>query len=138
MKPYTILVVEDDAAALMLTKRVLRKSLPDANIEVAMDGEEAIRAVNASTEADATLPIIVLLDWNLPRKHGREVLAEIRANPKTTDLPIIIVTSSNAGPDQHEAFDLGANDFVQKCLSLDEFRENLSKTCQKFLPENRD
>lgn len=130
----TILIVEDDAAALMLTRRVLSKTINNINIDVAVDGEEAITKIRSAAEENR-LPFLVLLDWNLPKVHGREVLAEVRRDPRMAEMPIVIVTSSNAGPDKAEAFNLGANDFVQKSLSLNEFRDNLSATCRKYMTE---
>lgn len=129
----TVLIVEDDAAALLLTRRVLSQSRPDLHLMVAMDGEEAINQV-MEAERKQQLPLIILLDWNLPKKHGREVLAEVRAHPGTQGVPVVIVTSSNAEPDKTEAMDLGANEFVHKSLSLDEFRESLISTCDRYLP----
>lgn len=128
----TVLIVEDDAAALMLTRRVLSKELGLIEPDVAVDGAEAVEKITSAVQS-GNLPVVVLLDWNLPKKHGREVLAEIRNNEVTADLPVIIVTSSNAGPDRDEAFDLGANDFVHKSLSLDEFKQSLADTCKKYL-----
>ncbi|MDD9892378.1 MAG: response regulator [Gammaproteobacteria bacterium] len=132
MSQPNVLIVEDDAAALMLTRRVLSKELGLLEPDVAVDGAEAVSKITHAVET-GNLPIVVLLDWNLPKKHGREVLTEIRNNPVTANLPVIIVTSSNAGPDQEEAFGLGANDFVHKSLSLDEFKTSLADTCRKYL-----
>lgn len=132
MTTPSILIVEDDAAALMLTRRVLSKTSPDLNLLVAMDGEEAIEKV-LEAERNNQLPLVILLDWNLPKKHGREVLAEVRNNPGTAGVPVVIVTSSNAEPDKSEAIELGANEFVHKSLSLDEFRNSLTATCDKYL-----
>ena len=132
MSTPSVLIVEDDAAALTLTRRVLSRARPNLNLLVAMDGEEAIVKI-LEAERNKQLPLIILLDWNLPKKHGREVLAEVRANPGTQGVPVVIVTSSNAEPDQSEAMALGANEFVHKSLSLDEFRQALTATCDKYL-----
>lgn len=137
MSQSTVLIVEDDAAALMLTKRVLSQTRPDLNLMIAMDGEEAISQVMEAERLEQ-LPLIILLDWNLPKKHGREVLAEVRAHPGTQGVPVVIVTSSNAEPDKSEAMSLGANEFVHKSLSLDEFRESLTNTCDKYLGPRED
>jgi len=133
MEQPTVLIVEDDAAALLLTRRVLSQWRPDLNLMIAMDGEEAIQQV-MEAERQQKLPLMVLLDWNLPKKHGREVLAEVRNHPGTQGVPVVIVTSSNAEPDKSEAMNLGANEFVHKSLSLDEFRQSLINTCDKYLP----
>jgi CheY-like chemotaxis protein len=132
MSNPTILIVEDDAAALMLTRRVLNKAIPEAHIEVAVDGDEAINSVLKAAEENR-LPLVMLLDWNLPKRHGREVLQTIRQDPRSKDLPVVIVTSSNAEPDKSEAFSLGANNFVHKSLELSEFRDNLTATCKQDL-----
>lgn len=132
MTTPTVLVVEDDAAALMITRRVLANQFSGVEPEVAADGAEAVAKITTAVET-GHMPLVVLLDWNLPKKHGREVLTEIRNNPVTANLPVVIVTSSNAGPDKQEAFDLGANDFVHKSLALAEFKQSLTETCQKYL-----
>lgn len=133
MNSNTILIVEDDAAALLLTRRALSRELPGTELDVAEDGEKASTKIKQAAD-NGQLPAVILLDWNLPRKHGREVLAEIRQNVATQDLPVVIVTSSSAEPDKTEAFALGASCFVQKSPAFNEFKQTLTDTCRKYLP----
>lgn len=123
-KAVDILLVEDNPGDVRLTKEALRDAKVLNKIFVAKDGVEAmefLRKEGAFT--DMHMPDLILLDLNLPRKDGREVLAEIKADPKLKHIPVVILTSSKADEDILEAYNLHANCYVTKPVDLNGFVE---------------
>lgn len=121
--PAEILLVEDDEGDVELV-RVALAALPGTpvNLRVAGDGEEALSLLRG----DGPRPGIVLLDLNLPRKSGREVLAEVRADPRLRALPVVVLTTSDRELDIREAYALGANCYVCKPFGLDALVRTMS------------
>jgi two-component system response regulator len=120
-----ILLVEDNPDDELLTVRTLRRSNIANQIIVAHNGEEALQVLFAA-DAQGTsrvLPIVVLLDLKLPKIDGLNVLRQVRANPLTHVLPIVILTSSSEERDIIESYSLGANSYVRKPVDFDEFTE---------------
>jgi two-component system, response regulator len=121
-----ILLVEDDASDEKLTLRAFRKLDASSEFVVAHDGAEALDYLEGSGRYAANprpLPAMVLLDLKLPRVDGLEVLRRIRANPKTRNLPVAILTGSNAGEDRARSFSFGATAYVRKPVDFNEFIE---------------
>jgi two-component system response regulator len=129
----TILVVEDDPDDEALTIRALKKAGVANNVAVARDGEEALRVLD-ETEV---LPELVLLDLKLPKIGGLEVLQRIRANERTSLLPVVILTSSTEAPDIKSAYSLGANSFVCKPVDFVQFAEAVRQLGLYWLVVNR-
>ncbi len=121
--PFEILLVEDNPADVDLVLEALRESeLPSHHVTVASDGEEAMAVLRREGKfAGAPAPDIVLLDLNLPRKDGREVLAEMRADPALTHLPVLVLTSSEAERDLLHVYRLHGNCFISKPVDLTQF-----------------
>ncbi len=123
----TILLVEDNPDDEELTKRALIKSNIVNNIDVAHDGQEAIDYLFAKGKFKdrniRDLPVIVLLDLNLPKVAGLEVLREIRANDWTRMLPVIVLTSSKEDEDIIKSYRHGANSYVVKPVDFKQFSE---------------
>jgi len=114
-----ILLVEDNLADVGLVREALCESGSNAKLWVTRDGVEALAFLRrVEPYADAPRPDLVLLDLNLPKKNGHELLAEIRADPGLRDLPVVIWTSSESKADIVKAYGLGADSFVTKPLSL--------------------
>jgi CheY-like chemotaxis protein len=127
-----ILLVEDNAADVRLTQEVVRKSQRPANLHVARDGEQAIRMLKREGEyRDLPLPDLILLDLNLPRKDGREVLAEIKQDPQLMRIPVVILTTSKAEGDIASCYGLHANSYITKPVDLTEF-EDVIRGLQKY------
>lgn len=121
-RPVEILLVEDNPADVQLTVEALRDARVHNNLHVAGDGEEALLFLRRRNEyAEAPRPDLVLLDLNLPRKSGREVLADIKADPDLRRIPVIILSTSSNDDDIASAYDLAANCYVTKPVDLDEF-----------------
>ena len=121
-RPVEILLVEDNPGDVRLTREALREGKVRNNLAVAADGVEAIAYLRKEGEhAKAVRPDLILLDLNLPRKDGREVLAEIKADPALRHIPVVVLTSSQAEEDIVRAYDLHANCYVTKPVDLDQF-----------------
>jgi two-component system, chemotaxis family, response regulator Rcp1 len=141
-RPVEILLVEDNPGDVRLTREALREGKVRNNLYVAPDGVEALRFLRREGEyADAVRPDLILLDLNLPKKDGREVLEDIKADPALRYLPVVVLTSSEAEQDIVRAYDLHANCYVTKPVDLDQFIhvvhsiENFWFTIVKLPPE---
>ena len=121
-KPIEILLVEDNPGDVRLTQEALRDGKVRNNMHVAWDGVEAMEFLRRKSKyADASCPDLILLDLNLPKKDGREVLAEIKADSDLKRIPVIVLTTSKAGEDIFKAYDLHANCYISKPVDLDQF-----------------
>jgi two-component system response regulator len=122
-----ILLVEDNPDDEILTLRAMKKNNIVNEIVVARDGAEAldfIFATGAYSERDAALmPQVILLDLNLPKMGGLEVLRRIRENERTALLPVVILTSSKEEKDLVESYRLGANSYIRKPVDFKQFSE---------------
>ena len=114
-----VLVVDDNDDHRFLTRRALAQA-PDVTLLLARDGEEALAVCRGETRPD-----LVLLDIKMPRKDGFEVLAALRADPRTASLPVVMLTSSENGGDVARAKALGADDYVTKALDAKTFGERV-------------
>ena len=127
MKNKIILLVEDNADDEELTRRGFQKSNVQAELVVVRDGAAALDYLlgagpNAGPASNA-LPAVVLLDLNLPKISGLEVLRRLRAEPRTKLLPVVVLTSSKADSDIMNSFELGANSYIRKPISFEQFTD---------------
>ncbi|MGN6564738.1 MAG: response regulator [Thermomicrobiales bacterium] len=121
-RPIEILLVEDSPGDVRLTKEALREGKIRNHLSVASDGELALAFLRREGRyADAPRPDVILLDLNLPRKDGREVLTEIKADPQLRRIPVVVLTTSSNEEDIVRAYDLHANCFITKPVNLDQF-----------------
>lgn len=119
-----ILLVEDNPGDVRLAKEGLKESKVANNLYVVDDGVEAMAFLRKEGNyADAVTPDLVLLDLNLPKKDGREVLAEIKEDKDLRRIPIVILSTSQAEEDVLKTYDLHANCYVNKPVDLDQFVE---------------
>ena len=122
-RPIEILLVEDNPGDIRLTKEALRTAKVSNRLRVAEDGVEATAILfRQGKYANAPLPDLILLDLNLPRKDGREVLREIKADPVLKRIPVIILTTSQAQPDVLMAYDMQANCYITKPVDYERFQ----------------
>ncbi|MBI4376264.1 MAG: response regulator [Elusimicrobia bacterium] len=111
----TVLLVEDDPADVELTRMSLEQGKVKLRLDVVEDGVKAMDYLNQrGVYADTPLPDLVLLDLNLPRKDGRQVIEEIRASARLRCLPIVVLTTSSADADILRSYSLGANCYITK------------------------
>jgi chemotaxis family two-component system response regulator Rcp1 len=122
--PGRILLVDDDAGDRLLIHNILKSCNSELGFHFVEDGEEALAFLKREGDhADAPRPHLVLLDLNLPRKDGTEVLAEIRADPELADLPVIILSTSTAPSDIRKSYRLHANAYISKPGDLNQLRQ---------------
>ncbi|WP_341327438.1 response regulator [Methylotuvimicrobium sp. KM2] len=116
------LLVEDNPGDVRLTREALTESKVKNNLNVVGDGEEAMAFLKRQGKyAEAPRPDVILLDLNLPKKNGREVLEEIKADPSLKRIPVVIITSSEAEQDVLRTYDLHVNCYVNKPVDLEQF-----------------
>ena len=122
LKPVEILLVEDNPGDADLAREALADSKLANNLTVVEDGEEAMAYLRREGDfADATHPDLILLDLNLPKKDGREVLAEIKEDEKLKRIPVVILTTSRAEEDVLRTYNLHANCYITKPIDLKQF-----------------
>ena len=121
MKSFQILLVEDSPSDIRLIREALKETSALVDIAVARDGVEATDYLRKTETDQVARPDLVLLDLNLPRKNGLEVLAEVKASPNLKEIPVLIMTSSRADRDIKEAYRLNANCYIAKPNELAEF-----------------
>ncbi len=121
-KEVEVLLVEDNPGDVRLTMEALKEAKMHNRVNVVQDGMEAMDFLRKQGKfADATRPDLILLDLNLPRKNGREVLAEIKADESLKCIPVVVLTTSEAEQDILKAYKLHANCYVTKPVDLDQF-----------------
>ena len=117
-----ILLVEDNPGDVRLTLEALKENKILNQFHVAADGAEAMAFLHRrGAHEDAPRPDLILLDLNLPKKDGREVLAEIKADPKLKRIPVVVLTTSKAEEDIARTYDLHANCYITKPVDLEQF-----------------
>jgi chemotaxis family two-component system response regulator Rcp1 len=122
LKPIDVLLIEDNAADARLMQETLKETKVIVKLSIVVDGVEAMAYLrNEGKYKNAKRPDLILLDLNLPRKDGREVLAEVKADPGLRRIPVVIVTSSQAEQDILKTYDLHANAYVNKPMDLTQF-----------------
>ncbi len=121
-RPVEILLVEDNPGDVRLTQENFKESKIRNNMCVVNDGVEALAFLRREGQyGDALRPDVILLDLNLPRKDGREVLKEIKADPELRRIPVVILTISSADEDIIRSYDLHANCYITKPIDLEQF-----------------
>jgi CheY-like chemotaxis protein len=142
-KGVNVLLVEDSPGDVRLTREAFREANPAVNLHVAPDGVEAMAFLRREgAHGEQPRPDFILLDLNLPRMDGREVLALIKADPSLRTIPTIILTTSEADADILKSYELNANAYLRKPVTLEKF-EALVRSINDFwmtkvlLPERR-
>jgi chemotaxis family two-component system response regulator Rcp1 len=131
-RPIEILLVEDNPGDIRLTREGLKEGRIFNNLSVVEDGVEAMAFLRREGEyADAPHPDLILLDLNLPKKDGREVLKEIKSDPKLRRIPVVILTTSRAEEDIMGTYDQHANCYIIKPVDFDQF-VNVVKSIEDF------
>ena len=132
--PIEILLVEDDPGDVLMTQEAFADHKLANNLHVVTNGEEALLFLRKQGEyADKPTPDLVLLDLNLPRRDGREVLAEVKSDPVLRRLPVVVLTTSDAEEDVLRSYDLHANAYVQKPVDFTNFVEAVRAIDEFFI-----
>jgi CheY-like chemotaxis protein len=132
MDPIEILLVEDNPADVRLTQEALKEEKLHNNLHVVRDGVDALAFLRREGKHEkAVRPDLILLDLNLPKKDGREVLTEIKNDENLKTIPVVVLTISNAEADILKSYNLHANCYIQKPLDLVQFSK-VVKSIQDF------
>ena len=124
VRPVDILLVEDNPGDVRLTKEALKDAKVLNEIYIAKDGVEALEFLHRKGKfSNVPLPDLILLDLNLPKKDGREVLAEIKEDPILKHIPVVVLTTSKADEDIIKTYNLHANAYITKPVDLNRFAE---------------
>ena len=127
-QPISVLLVEDDPGDVVLIEEAFEHNKVRNSLKIVGDGVEAMDYLRAP---DSARPDLVLLDLNLPRKDGREVLAEIKSDPALRSIPVVVLTTSKAEEDIYRTYDLGVNSFITKPVQFESLVE-VMKTLGKY------
>jgi chemotaxis family two-component system response regulator Rcp1 len=120
--PIEVLLVEDSPGDVRLTREAFKDAKVHINLNVATDGAEAMAYLEREGKyANASRPDLILLDLNLPKKDGREVLAELKESPALKSIPVVILTTSASETDIHGSYEHHANCYITKPVDLDGF-----------------
>ncbi|MFW5785424.1 MAG: response regulator [Chitinispirillaceae bacterium] len=128
-----ILLVEDNPDDVVLTLRAFKKNNIDVQVDVASDGEEALNYLDTREGNENELPRLVLLDLQLPKVGGLDVLKHIREHKGLRNLTVVVLTTSNLERDMDTAYSLGANDYIRKPLDLAEFNSIVKDLAGTYL-----
>ena len=119
--PFRILLVEDNPNDVEITRRALERGQVKNELTVARDGQEALDILLDRANGDSSLPGLILLDLNLPKVDGREVLSRIKTHPLLKRIPVIVLTTSTREEDIVRTYDLGVNTFISKPVRFEDF-----------------
>ncbi len=121
-RPIHILLVDDNQGDVLLTQEAFRTAKVANTMDIAVDGEQALAMLRKQDDyASLNTPDLILLDLNMPKKDGREVLAEIKSDANLKSIPVAIMTSSKAEADIVKTYQLHANCYILKPVTLDQF-----------------
>lgn len=133
--PVTILMADDDPDDCMLAEEALAETCLSSELHFVKDGEELMDYLyqrgKYTTPGSAPRPALILLDLNMPRKDGREVLRELKADPHLRQIPVLVLTTSKAEEDILSSYNLGANSFITKPVTFSSLIE-VMKTLSKY------
>lgn len=131
MKSLRLLVVEDSPSDIRLIKEALKETGAPVQMAVAQDGVEAMEYLHNSELGLVSRPDLILLDLNLPRMNGREVLAQVKGSATLRQIPVLVMTSSRADEDISQCYSLNANCYITKPSDLVEYL-NVVRTIEEF------
>lgn len=127
-RPVNILLIEDNPGDVRLTQEAFKEGRLSINLDVVMDGVEAIKFLKKETPyEEAITPDLILLDLNLPKRDGREVLQEIKTDDVLKRIPVVVLTTSNAEQDILKSYNLHVNCYINKPVDFDKFFDVIQK-----------
>ena len=133
-QPIEVLLVEDDPGDVQLTKEAFEEHKVRNKLNVVRDGEEALSYLRREGDfADAPRPDLILLDLNLPKYDGRQLLEKIKSDPDLSRIPVVVLTTSSAEEDILKSYKLHANAYVTKPVDLDQFMKAVRQIDEFFV-----
>jgi CheY-like chemotaxis protein len=134
LEPIDVLLIEDDPGDTLMVREAFSDNKVHNTLACMTDGVQAMRFLRREGEfADAPRPDLILLDLNLPRKDGRQVLAEIKGDPRLQTIPVVVLTTSQAEEDVLRSYELHANAYVTKPVDFDRFLAVVRQIDEFFL-----
>jgi CheY-like chemotaxis protein len=134
LRPIEVLLVEDDEGDVLMTREALDEGKVLTRLHVVNDGVQAIDYLRGSAGyAGATRPDLILLDLNLPKRDGRQVLEDVKSDPDLRRIPIVVLSTSEAEEDVLRSYDLHANAYVTKPVDFDRFVEVIRQIDEFFI-----
>lgn len=128
IRQVNVLLVEDNPGDVRLTQEAFKEAKMSIKLDVTMDGAEAIKFLRKESEyAQAQTPDLILLDLNLPKKDGREVLKEIKTDETLKRIPVVVLTTSNAEQDIMKSYNLHVNCYINKPVDFEKFFDIIQK-----------
>lgn len=134
LEDFSLLIVEDSPADVFLVKEALKEEGLSCHMEVADDGEQAMHILDSVDAGSRTAPNLLLVDLNVPRQNGTQVLQRIRRSPLYGNTPVVIMSTSDTAAERKKAFDLGASEYFCKPSSLKELMQ-LGRLVRRLLEE---
>jgi len=135
-RPARVLLVEDNPSDASLVEEALSETCVNCGLQVLGDGKKAVEYIAQIERNETPCPDLVMLDLNLPRLSGEEVLKRLRRSARCGSVRVLIITSSNTPADRERMMDLGATDYFRKPSSLEQFLELGPKVRQMLTPEH--
>jgi len=133
-RPLGVLLVEDDPGDVVIAREALRAGRVESRLSVVNDGVEAMSYLRREAGyEDVERPDLILLDLNLPKKSGHEVLAEVKADPQLRKIPVVVLSTSSATEDVEQSYENYANVFVTKPVDFDHFTSVVKQIDDFFL-----
>ena len=127
-RPINILLIEDNPGDVRLTQEAFKEGRMDIDLSVCMDGVEAVKFLKKQEKyGDAVTPDLILLDLNLPKMDGREVLEVVKSDPALKRIPVVVLTTSNAEQDILKSYNLHVNCYINKPVDFDKFFDIIQK-----------
>jgi len=127
-RPINILLIEDNPGDVRLTQEAFKEGRMDIDLSVTMDGVEAVKFLKKEEKyAEAVTPDLILLDLNLPKMDGREVLEVVKSDPSLKRIPVVVLTTSNAEQDILKSYNLHVNCYINKPVDFDKFFDIIQK-----------
>ncbi len=127
-RPVNILLIEDNPGDVRLTQEAFKEGKLAINLDVVMDGVEAVKFLKKEDQySEVTTPDLILLDLNLPKRDGREVLQEIKTDKTLKRIPVVVLTTSNAEQDILKSYNLHVNCYINKPVDFDKFFDVIQK-----------
>jgi len=125
-----VLYVEDDDATFALVRIILAEEAPEVRLLRAVDGEQALRLLRKSAPYEASpRPDLILLDWNLPKKNGFELLSDLKREERLRSIPVVMFSTSSSRAAREVSLELGARDYVTKPSNFDSFVDAVKTAC---------
>lgn len=125
----TVLIIDDNQDDILITKKVFSKIAPEVSTESALSGEAGL----ALLKCEEALPTIILLDLKMPGMGGLDALRQMRSDERLRNIPVIVVTSSTLDSDEKEAYEAGADSFVNKAFDIEQFASDMKLILKRYL-----